>query len=203
MSTLATNGVYTQIESSFDSNSIISEPLLPGSVITVITEPIPSEIDTNPIRRSAYPMLLLSRDKQISVGEGIMKMILLDVKVKGGYSECLAHGKKLKYLEQLYLSAFLDDGMFNYIARPSQGKWKASFKAAFDVLVSLVTGHSHSPGNAAEGEDYPPHLKELISLFKQVTKKDPTETTNISAKKYAFRTRQLDLVLQLVRIRTL
>ena len=121
---LVTNGVYTQAESSIDSNSVTSEPLLPGSVVTVLTESIPAEIMTNQIKRHTYPILLLSRDKQIKIGEGIMKMILLDVKVKGGYSECLAHGKKLKYLEQLYLSAFLDDGMFNYIARPSQGNGK-------------------------------------------------------------------------------
>ena len=108
----------------------------------------------------------------------------MDVKVKGGYSECLAHGKKLKYLDGLYKSAFLDDGMLNYIARPSLGKWKSSFKAAFDILVSLVTGHLNSPGEASEGEDYPPHLKLLISLFKQVTKKDPMDTNNISSINY-------------------
>ena len=99
--------------------------------------------------------------------------------------------EKLKYLEGLYKSTFLDDGMLKYITRPSLGKWKSSFKAAFDILASLVTGHLHSPGEASEGEDYPPHLKELISLFKQVTKKDPMETNNISAMNYIIQNKTI------------
>ena len=152
MSTLVTNDVYTQVESSIDSTSATYQPLLQNSVVTVNNESIPSVVITNK-KRAAYPCLLLARDKPIDIGEGIMKMILLDVKVKGGYSECLAHGKKLKYLDQLYKSAFLDHGMLNYITRPSLGKWKSSFKAAFDILVILVTGHSHSPSEASEGGD--------------------------------------------------
>ena len=89
----AADGVFTQVESSIDSNSVISQSLLPHAVINVNNKSIPSIVITNEKKKAAYPCFLLARDKRTYIGECITKMILKDVKVKGGYSECLAHGK--------------------------------------------------------------------------------------------------------------
>ena len=47
-----------------------------------------------------------------------------------------------------------------------------------------MTGHKHSPGAASQGENYPPHLQEIISIYKKIIKGESTETPTISARNY-------------------
>ena len=50
------------------------------------------------------------------------------------------------------------------------------------VVASLVETHAHSPGDANQGEDYPPHLVDVIALYeKSINQSEETCTPNVIA----------------------
>jgi len=70
--------------------------------------------------------------------------------------------------------------------RPHKGKFSSSFNNAFKELTNLVSGHSHSPADAGQGESYPAHLKETIKLYQQLMKHVVPEAPTVSQTNYSM-----------------
>ena len=57
------------------------------------------------------------------------------------------------------------------------------------LVSSLVVTHKHSPGDAEQGEDYPHHLKEVISLCAKLLQSAEGSNPNISKENYDMQDR--------------
>ena len=55
------------------------------------------------------------------------------------------------------------------------------------LLASLVGMHSHSPGDANQGEDYPQHLREVINHYETLMQQPvDASTPTVSAENYVL-----------------
>lgn len=87
-----------------------------------------------------------------------------------GYNECFGHGKKNKFSQDLLDNQFDEQGMLNGFEIPSNvGALSRRIAEGIKVL-DTVLDHAHSGGPAAEGEQYPPHLNDLVKAWKTLKK---------------------------------
>ena len=55
------------------------------------------------------------------------------------------------------------------------------------LLASILDTHKHSPANAEQCEEYPPHLRSVLSVYDSLMKQPvDTATPNVSAENYSM-----------------
>ena len=75
---------------------------------------------------------------------------------------------------------------FSSINQPNIQKFRNTVSVGLKVVASLVEMHGHSPGDAVQGEDYPTHLLEIITLYNKVMNQaEDTATPTVSMDNYA------------------
>lgn len=131
--------------------------------------------------RKEYPVYLLHARPERSNSDHIkmFKAILDQIRI-AGYNECFGHGKKEKFYQSIHNKAFELDGIFNDYKKPVYTRLRTSIVQGLKVLSSILKKNAHLPGVASDGEAYPPHLAEVLTLLKKINESAPDPNPTIS-----------------------
>jgi len=132
-------------------------PIINSTIITVNA----SVTSTKSVLRND----IISDDpaKHSSVGHDVILIFLKIVDTKG-YDNCMGHGKKGPFIKKINDQLHADDGPLARFKKTSDDTFLKKIIRALKVLdMHLNVSHSSGPGE--DGEDYPPHLRQLIYLL--------------------------------------
>ena len=70
----------------------------------------------------------------------------------------------------VFYSFFITDLLFllNSLQKPNIQKFKNTFSTAVKLLITIISGHTYSLGDADQCEEFLSHLKDAIRIYKKV-----------------------------------
>ena len=126
-------------------------------------------------RTTIAPKIVLKNDlisddvtKHSSSGHDVM-LIFLKILDTRGYNECMGHGKKQAFISKINTQLHADDGPLVMFKLTSDSSFLKKITKALKVLDRHLNV-SHSSGPGEDGEEYPPHLKQLLNFYEKIMK---------------------------------
>ena len=159
------------------------------TTVTVVTSPQPNipshdspvlceKNSTSTPSKTVLPMELISDDpsKHSEIGNKVL-LVFFKILEKRGYEECLGHGKKKCFMAKINVQLHAADGPLKMVKQTSDNSFLKKIRIALKVLDRhLNIQHSIGPGE--DGEEYPAHLKTILTLYEKIMAAVPNHSTS-------------------------